>query len=67
MNKPKKLNDKQIKKAYKLLNDYHKKFLKNYGVKLPALKNTKGGYIKDTLVLIYLSQDYPKTRRITKS
>ena len=67
MKKPKKLNKQEIKKAYELLSNYYEKFLKDYGVQLPKLKNAKGKYTKDALALIFLSQNYPKTKKVTKT
>ncbi|MFH0856837.1 MAG: hypothetical protein V1860_02980 [bacterium] len=57
----------EIKKQYKFIQEYHKKYLKKLGVKMPKLKNGDGKYTKDALVLIYLSLSYPKTRKITKT
>jgi len=34
--------------------------------KLPRLTNAKGDFTKDALVLIYLVQDYPNTKKISK-
>lgn len=61
-----KLSKKQIRDTYKLLKDYHSKFLKKFGVKLPKLKS-KEGYTKDALVLVYLTQGYPKTKVVSKT
>ena len=56
----------KIQKLYDKIVQYHKKYLKKYGVFLPALQNKKGLYTKDALALVYLSQRYPKTKKITK-
>lgn len=40
--------------------------MKKYGVRLPALKDKKGNYIKDALVLVYLTQGYLNTKNVTK-
>ena len=60
------LNDEAILQTYKLICQYHDKYLKNDGVKLPKLyKGT--AYTKDALTLVYLAQGYPATRIVTKS
>lgn len=50
-----------------MLENYYEKYLKKYGVIFPKLYNQKGNLTKDALVLVYLTQDYPKTRRVSKS
>lgn len=62
----KRLSDKEIKKIYNMVCEYYEKYLKQYGVKLPMLIEKRGNYIKDALILFYLSQDYPKTRKVSK-
>ncbi|MBU4338824.1 hypothetical protein KKB43_01480 [Patescibacteria group bacterium] len=49
-----------------MLCEFHKKYLKPFGVKLPKLYDSKGNFTKDALVLVYLAYDYPKTRKISK-
>jgi len=61
------LNSAQINKQYKLIKDYHVKYLARLGVKLPKLKDSHDQYTKNALVLVYLSLDYPKTRSVTKT
>ena len=61
-----KINNISLHKSYNQIKSYHQKYLKKYGVKLPKLKNSRGDYTKDALVLIYLSQGYPKTKKLTK-
>jgi hypothetical protein len=61
-----KLSDNEIKRIYEMICEYHDKCLKQYGVKLPKLTDNKGNYTKDALVLIYLAQDYPKTKKVSK-
>ena len=61
----KKLSDKEIRDIYKVIKKYHGKYLRRYGVKLPKLRGSKG-YSKDALILIYLAQGYPKTRKVSK-
>ncbi|NCO24926.1 hypothetical protein GW901_00160 [Candidatus Parcubacteria bacterium] len=60
------LNKKSIESIYKTICEYHEKYLKQYGVKLPKLYASKGKFTKDALVLVYLAYDYPKTRKVTK-
>lgn len=60
------LTDEQIANTYSMLQDFHKKHLEAHGVKLPKLLRN-GQYTKDALVLIYLAQDYPDTRIVSKS
>lgn len=45
---------------------YHDKYLKQYGVKLPSLADTRGNFTKDALVLVYLAQGYPNTKEVSK-
>ena len=60
------LNKKSIKSIYKMLYEFHEKYLKSYGVKLPKLYDSKGNFTNDALVLIYLAYAYPITRKVTK-
>lgn len=60
------MNTEALKQQYALLRDFHSKFLKQLGVKLPKLQDAKGNFTKDALVLAYLSQGYPKTRAVSK-
>ncbi len=55
-----------IEKQYELIKQYYQKFLKKFGVKLPTLRNGKGELTKNSLVLVYLSFGYPKTRVVSK-
>ena len=61
------MTQKTIHKIYNQIEQYYKKYLKKYGVILPQLKNNNRLYTKDALVLIYLSQKYPRTSKATKS
>ena len=56
----------QVYKIYKKIEQYHSKYLKKHGLSLPKLKNSRGLYTKDALILIYLSQNYPNTKKATK-
>jgi len=59
------LSDKEIEKTYKMIEEYHRKYLEKYGVHLPSLKRGSK-YTKDALVLVYLAYNYPNNRPITK-
>uniref|UniRef100_A0A7C6A830 HNH endonuclease n=1 Tax=candidate division WOR-3 bacterium TaxID=2052148 RepID=A0A7C6A830_UNCW3 len=61
------LSDEVIKKTYDMIREYHVNHLKQYGVKLPKLADAEGNYTKDALVLVYLAQGYPKTKRVSKN
>ncbi|MEA3476485.1 MAG: hypothetical protein U9R23_08625 [Candidatus Cloacimonadota bacterium] len=62
----KQLSNNEIKNLYKTICKYHRKYLNQYEVKLPRLTNARGNYTKDALVLVYLVQDYPNTRKVSK-
>lgn len=62
----KRLSDNKIKKIYEILCRYYNNYLEQYGVKLPRLTDAQGHYTKDALVLVYLAQGYPNTRKISK-
>jgi len=49
-----------------MIKEYHKKYLEKQGVKLPKLTDKNGKYTKDALVLVYLAQDYPNTKEVSK-
>ena len=59
----------EIIAGYKIIADYHEKFLKDKGVKLPSLytSDSKTGFTHKALVLVFLAQGYPKTKPVTKS
>jgi ribosomal protein L34E len=59
------LTDKKIHQIYQTICGYYNKHLRGYGVKLPELIG-KEGYTKDALVLVYLAQGYPRTKKATK-
>ncbi len=61
------LSEKEIKKIYKMICEYHSIHLTKYGVKLPKLNDARGNYTKDALVLVYLAQCYPSTKSISKN
>lgn len=61
------ISTQEIKNQYNLLSKYHKKYLKKYGVKLPALYTKGRRFTKNALVLAYLSLGYPKTKKVSKT
>ena len=63
----KQFSDTEIKDTYKMICEFYEKYLRILGVKLPKLTDNKRNYTKDALVLVYLAQDYPKTKVISKS
>ncbi len=62
----KSLSNKLIHQIYEKICRCHQRHLKKHGVKLPELKNRKGNFTKDALVLIYLSRNYPNTKKASK-
>ncbi len=60
------LNRRSIESTYKMLSEFHKKYLKSFGVKLPKLYDSRGNFTRDALVLVYLAYNYPKTREVSK-
>ena len=56
----------EIIAIYKVLKQYHDKYLKAKGVELPNLK-IGDKFTKDALVLVYLTQNYPNTSVVTKN
>lgn len=62
-----KLSPEEIKVQYALVRDFHEKFLRRFGVKLPKLHDAQEDFTKDALVLIYLSLGYPKTKPVSKT
>lgn len=60
------MTKKEIQKIYELVKEYHEKYLKSHGVRLPNLKRD-GSYTKDALVLVYLAKGYPETAIVTKA
>ena len=46
------MTDREIEEVYLIIKDYHEKYLKKYGVKLPKLKDADGKYTRNALVLI---------------
>ena len=55
------MNQRDLEKQYQLIKNYHEKYLKTCGVKLPTFGT------KDALVLIKLSEGYPNTKVVSKS
>ncbi len=60
------MTDKEIEELYQLVKKFHEEYLKKHGVRLPKLKDVKGNYVKDALVLVYLARGYPNTFSVMK-
>lgn len=50
-----------------MVQEFHERFLKRFGVKMPKLHNADETFTKDALVLVYLSRGYPKTTSVSKT
>lgn len=61
------ITQNKIERQYELITEFYKKFLERFGVKLPKLRVSSGGFTKDALVLVYLSFGYPKTKPASKT
>jgi hypothetical protein len=59
-------NKKSIENIYQTICEFYKKYLHQFGVKLPKLYDAKNNFTKDAVVLVYLAYDYPKTREVSK-
>lgn len=53
------IEDSKIEQYYAELKEYHEKYLKQYGVKMPRLRN-RGEFAKGALILIYLYANFKK-------
>lgn len=51
---------------YRTVSEFHERYLKELGVKLPRLRDAQNNFTKDALVLVYLAYDYPNTRMVSK-
>ena len=60
------LSNSEIQAIYLKIKEYHGKFLSRFEVKLPSLKDKSGKFSKNSLVLCYLAQNYPKTKLVSK-
>lgn len=60
------MSEEKIVEIYSMIVEYHRKYLKKYGVKLPNLMRN-GKYTKDALTLIFLAQNYPNTKVVSKT
>lgn len=60
------MKNEEIVATYKILQEYHNKFLKKRGVVLPNLKRGDD-FTKDALVLVFLARNYPNTSVVTKN
>ncbi len=61
------LSSEQIEELYRLVSEYHSKYLAEKGVQMPSLKTQDGRFTVDALVLVYLAREYPETRWVSKS
>jgi len=59
------MNEYQIERIYQMISDYHKKYLEAKKVVLPKLYRGDS-YSKDALTLVYLAQNYPNTKIVSK-
>jgi len=64
---PSEMDQKSIEAIYRKICEFHEKYLKQYGISLPKLYDTKGKFTRNALVLVYLSYGYPNTRKVSKS
>lgn len=60
------LDKDAIRRGYEIIQQFHEKFLKKVGVKLPKLFSQGGTFTRDALVLVYLALGYPRTRPVSK-
>lgn len=60
------MTDSEIRKVYEMIRAMHSENLKKHGVKLPRLITRSGNYTKDALVLVYLSRNYPRNKKVSK-
>lgn len=60
------MTETDIDKLYETITQFHTKYLKQFGVKLPKLYDNNGNFTKDALVLCYLTNGYPNTKKVTK-
>ena len=60
------MTNEQIIETYALIKKYHETHLKQHGVKLPNLKRGDK-FAKDALTLVFLAQNYPDTKVVSKT
>lgn len=61
------MTEAEINSIYSLIEGYYNNYLKQFNVKHINLRDNNGKYRKDALVLIYLAQNYPDTRAVSKA
>lgn len=59
------MTDEEIEKIYNVIKENHNKYLSSLGIKLPKLKNGDS-FTMNSLVLVYLARNYPKTSIVSK-
>lgn len=62
-----KLSNEKIIEIFKLIGEFYDKYLKHYEVKPVNLRDKSGNFTKDALVLVYLAQNYPDTKAVSKA
>ena len=60
------MKEDEIVQVYKVICDYHSKFLKDKNVVLPRLKKNEM-FTKDALTLVFLARNYPNTLVVKKA
>jgi len=60
------LSKNTIRRIYETISEYYEEYLKQHGMKLPKLTDRHGNYTRDALILVYLAQGYPSTKRVSK-
>ncbi len=61
------MNDKELLDLFDVITTHYDKYLQKFGVKPVNLKDSRGNYTKDALVLVYLAQGYPNTKAVSKA
>lgn len=59
------MTTKEIERIYAIIKEYHEKYLSIFDIKLPRLRNGDSFTI-NSLVLVYLAKNYPKTKIVSK-
>lgn len=59
------MTNDEIEEIYEVIKKNHEKYLSSLGIKLPKLKNGNS-FTMNSLVLVYLARNYPKTNIVSK-